>query len=172
MKKVNSARTQFKSFLYKWFHPTLIEGAGRSSRGGLGGCSPWTSYWQHLIYKLEEGPFLGMVRGTELLEFAHGPYQNMEHQRRRGLPTSVIFVGCERHPKALEQAKKMLGDDYSLWELTSSLPEDLQTLASPLLRSFAGSLRGNRCLAKGECSSLVRCCSEECTDDTAPSRNP
>eukprot|EP00055_Hartaetosiga_balthica_P018188 m.129992 g.129992 ORF g.129992 m.129992 type:complete len:869 (+) comp9466_c0_seq1:147-2753(+) len=105
-----------------------LECLAKNSRIVMLGTHPFTSYWRNLVYKLEEGPFISMVRATELLEFAHGPYQNMEHQLLNGVGTCVIFLGCDSHPETLTQAKKMLVGRFPIWEITSSLREDLQIL--------------------------------------------
>eukprot|EP00055_Hartaetosiga_balthica_P003092 m.6423 g.6423 ORF g.6423 m.6423 type:complete len:846 (-) comp2594_c0_seq1:51-2588(-) len=85
-------------------------------------------YWHNLLYKLEEGPFVSMVRGTELLEFAHGTFQNMEHQRKAGVNTCVAFIGCDSNKDALAQAREMLGDKYPCWVVNSDLPDELKIL--------------------------------------------
>jgi len=116
---------------------TFYDGLDGSSQILILASHPLTSFMQNLVYKLTEGAFIRSVQFMEYLEFPHGAYQNMEYQRHYGTLTHVILLtGPQLEPEILRRTHALLGDEYPIWEIPSTLSEGLQILEYEMVLNY------------------------------------
>lgn len=100
----------------------------------LVGSYPLLDYSQNLVYKVIEGLFFRPPYVQDVLQMAHGPFQNLAYQREKeGVVTGVIaFVSDSEHMPYYQALQNMLGDDYPLWLIPLQSRPECQILEAEL----------------------------------------
>ncbi len=76
---------------------------------------------------MEEGAFLEYVQIIDVLELAHGPFQNIEYQFNHGVLTHFIFLGISNQ-KQLAKSRELFSGHYPVWEIPHTHDSDLVIL--------------------------------------------
>jgi 3,4-dihydroxy 2-butanone 4-phosphate synthase/GTP cyclohydrolase II len=90
--------------------------------------APLSSLLRNIVCKLEEGAFLSGIKCVDYLEFAHGPFQNVEYQyyEKGHLTHFVLLESGKQDWEVIERCQKMLQEKYPVWVLSLETPAEDQ----------------------------------------------
>jgi 3,4-dihydroxy 2-butanone 4-phosphate synthase / GTP cyclohydrolase II len=107
----------------------FMESLGKCSRICFLLSYPLGEFFQNITYKFTEGAFVSSVQTSDYLSFAHGVFQNIEHQKKQDRDTCFIFIINSDFDRSMaSHVDALLEDRYPLWKLSTSLPPELSIL--------------------------------------------